>query len=114
MQHLVADCHILAHLGRLNVLAQLVLVLDNICFKQSHLPHEIFVHLVLVNFTALSPKQLHLFLDRRENQNLFVFVQHAIASLIEHINELLWRLQSEQIVDLGRTLVKEQLDVRFI
>jgi hypothetical protein len=64
--------------------------------------------------TEFISENLHLFFDQTKNQNLFVFVQLAIASLIKDVKEFGWRLDSEQIVNLLLAAIKDKSDVRFV
>ena len=114
LQVLLADLHVLAHLVLLDVDAQLVLEPDYLGLEQAHFLHQVFVQLVLVHLAALFGKQLHFLLDKRENEDLLVLIEDAITALVEHIDELLRRTQTEQIVDVLAALIENESDVGFI
>jgi hypothetical protein len=88
---LLTYLNVLAHLVSLNVAAEFLLEVDDFDFQEAYLLHQVLVELVLVNLAALLGKQLHFLLDEGEDQNLLVLVQHAVATLVEHIDELLGR-----------------------
>jgi len=114
LEHLVADVDVLSHLGLLDVLAKFVLVAHDVSFKKSDLAHQILVQRVLVNLAALGRDQEHLLLDRGEDQDLLVLVEHAVVALVEDIDELLGGLEAEQVANLARALVKQKFDVGLI
>ena len=114
LQVLLADLHVLAHLVLLDVDAQLVLEPDYLGLEQAHFLHQVFVQLVLVHLAALFGRQLHFLLDERENEDLLVLIEDAITALVEHIDELLRRTQSEEIVDVLAALIENESDVGFI
>ena len=85
---LLTDLNILTHLSMLNVGPQLVLSRDNFGLKESHFLHQVLVQLVLVDLAALIGEQLHFLLHNLEDHDLLILVEHAITTLIEHLNEL--------------------------
>lgn len=87
LELVMANVHVLLHLSRLNIGAQLILILDYVCFKESQFLHKIFVHLVFMHLAALFCKQLHLFFDDLEHQDLLVFIQLTITTLVKYINQ---------------------------
>ena len=88
LEMLVSNRDILLHLSGLNVSSQLILVLDNISLHHTDLLHQVFIELVLVHFTALFSKQLHLLFDDGEHEDLLILIQDSITALIEDLNEL--------------------------
>jgi hypothetical protein len=93
LKRLLADFNVVFELVLLNVGPQFVLICHNFYFEKSDLSHQIFVKLVLEDLAALVRQQLHLFLDDREQEDLFVFVEDAVTALVEHLNELVGRLE---------------------
>ena len=91
---------VLFHLRCLNVGAQLVLEANDFSFKQSHLLHQIFIQLILVNFAAFVRKQLHFLFDDREDDDLLVLVKNSVTTQIKHFDELLRRIQSQEVVNV--------------
>ena len=67
-----------------------------------------------MHFAALLGKQLHFLLDEREDEDLLVLIEDAITALVEHIDELLRRTQTEEIVDVLAALIENESDVGFI
>lgn len=111
---LLTNLNILAHLRSLDVSAQLVLVVSDFSFKESDFLHEVLVKLVLVDLAALFSVQLHFLLNNGEDGNLFVLVKHAIATLVKDFDELVWRVQSQQVVDVLLALIKDQAHVHVV
>ena len=64
--------------------------------------------------TTFFSKQLHFFLDYREDQHLFIFVKNAVTSHIEHIKKLLRCAKSQQVKDMITSLLEHQTDIRII
>ena len=88
LEHIIANLDIFFHLSALDVKSQLVLVGDDLLLEESHLLHEVFVQLVLVNLGALLCQQLHLFFGALEDHDLLVFIKHAITTSIEDLQKL--------------------------
>ena len=65
---------ILSHLRGLNILAELVLKVYDLSFKQAYLFHKVLEELILVHFAALLCKQLHFFFGNLKNQHLLILV----------------------------------------
>ena len=65
-----------------------MLVGVEVLLEKSDLAHQVFVGLVLMNHTELVSQNLSFFFDQLENQNLFIFVQLAIATLVKDLEEL--------------------------
>lgn len=103
----MADFDVFLHLRLLNVGSQFVLVGHDFCLQQSHLLHQVFVQLIFVDFAALFGEQLHFFFDELEDENLFVFVEHAVTTHIKDLKELVGGAQSEQIVNVVTLRVKD-------
>lgn len=110
----LTDLDVLANLSLLNVTAQLFLENNDFGFKEPNLLHQVLVELVLMHLAALCRKKLHLFLDQGEDEDLLVLVQHAITALVEDVNELLRRADSQQVVNVLTALVKYQSNVSLI
>ena len=64
--------------------------------------------------TTFFSKQLHFFLDHREDQHLFIFVKNAVASHIEHIKKLLRCTKTQQVEDMITSLFEYQTDISII
>jgi len=94
MEFLVTDFDVLSELRVLNIDSELVLKYVDVLLQKSNLPHQIFVGLVLLDVAKLFSQNLHLFFDHWENKNLLIFVQLAITTLVEHLEELLRGLNS--------------------
>ena len=82
---IIANLHILAHLLVLDVRAELLLIANDLLLQCARFFHQVFVELILLHFAALLGKELHFLLDRREDYDLFIFVEDAITALIEDI-----------------------------
>ena len=111
---LLSDSDVLTHLCALDVSAEFVLILDNLIFQKSDFLHQVLIKLILMYFTTLFSKQLHFFLDHREDQHLLIFVKNAVAAHIKHIKKLLRRAQSQQVKDMITSLLEHQTDIRII
>ena len=96
---------ILSHLRGLNVLAELVLEVYDLSFKQAHLFHKVLEELVLMHFAALLCKQLHFFFGHGKNQHLLILVKDAVSTHVEHFNEFLRCCKSQKVVDMVTSLV---------
>ena len=88
LQLFISDLDVFSQLFLLNVNSELVLELVDICLEKTHLPHEIFVQLVFLHVAELLRKDTHFLLDQGKDNNLLIFVQLAIASLVEYFEEL--------------------------
>lgn len=111
---LLANLNVLSHLCSLDVSPQLVLIAGDFSFKESDFLHEVLVKLILVDLAALFGVQLHFLLDHRKDGNLFVLVKHPIATLVKHFDELVGRVQSQQVVDVLLALVKDQTHIHVV
>ena len=65
-------------------------------------------------FTTFFSKQLHFFLDHREDQHLFIFVKNAVASHVKHIKKLLRCSKTQQVEDMITSLFEYQTDISII
>ena len=59
-----------------------------------------------MNIAEFFSEQLHLLLDKREDEDLFVFVQETVLVHVEEFNELGCRLQPKQIINLTDFLIQ--------
>ena len=105
LQLLLSDVDVFLELLLLDVGPQLVLVGVDVSLKQSHFSHQILVQLVLLDMAELLSQDVHLFLDGGKNEDLLILIQLAISTLVKHIEELLWSLESQEVVDLKHVLV---------
>ena len=69
-----AYLNVFAHLGALNVSAQLVLILHNLILEESNLLHQVLIKLIFMYLTTFFSKQLHFFFGHGKNQHLLIFV----------------------------------------
>ena len=67
-----------------------------------------------MHLAALFGEQLHFLLDKREDQDLLVLVEHAVAALIKHVDELLRRSEPQHVVNVLPTLLENEADVRLV
>ena len=114
LKRLLTNFNVVFELVLLNVRAQLVLICHDFSFEESYLSHQIFIKLVLEDLAALVRQQLHLFLDDREQQNLLVFVEDAVPTLVEHFDELIGALEPQQVEDVSLALFEDQADVGLV
>ena len=110
----LTDGDVLTHLRALNVSAEFVLILDDLVLQESNFFHQVLVKLILMYFTTFFSKQLHFFLDYREDQHLFIFVKNAVSSHIKHIKKLLRCTKSQQVKDMITSLLEHQSDICII
>lgn len=94
LQLFITNINILAQLILLNVRSQLVLVLVDVGLEEAHLAHQVFVEGVLLHIAQLFGQDLHLLFDEREDEDLLVFIELPVTSLVENIKELIGRCQS--------------------
>jgi len=57
-----------------------------------------------MNKAQLICQQLHFFLDQLEYENLLIFVELAITTLVEYFQELVGAWQSKKIVNLKKSV----------
>jgi len=95
LQGFLANFNVVFELPLLNIAAKFILISNDFLFKKPHFPHQILVQLVLENLAALVGQQLHFFLDNGEQQNLFIFVEQAVATLVKNFYEHVGVLQAE-------------------
>jgi len=67
-----------------------------------------------MNFAAFCCKKLHFFFDRRENQNLLIFVQLGVLSDVEDFDQFAGGVQSKQVIDVAAAFVKQKFNIGFI
>ena len=82
-----------------------MLVRVDVSLEQSHFSHQILVQLVLLDMAELLGQDVHLFFDGGKNEDLLILIQLSISTLVKHIEELLWSLESQEVVDLKHALV---------
>ena len=114
LQLRVADLDVLRQLSLLDVLPQVVLVLHDVLLQLSHLPHQVLEHMVLQDVAQLLRQELHLGLDQREDQDLFVFVKETVLVHVKNFNEVRCGLDSQEVVDDFLVLVKDQVDIGLV
>ena len=95
LQLFITNLDVLFELSFLDINTELVLVDVNVSLKETNLSHQVLVQLVLLHIAQLLGKNIHLLLDQAKHQDLLVFVQLAITTLIEDVEELLRRGKSE-------------------
>ena len=86
---LITDLHILAHLIILNVGAELILVANDLLLQSSRFFHQVFVELILMHFATFFGKKLHLLLNSRKDDDLFVLIEDSITTLVKYFKEIL-------------------------
>merc|ERR1740139_461414 len=87
LQRFLTNFNVIFELPLLDIAAKFVLISDNFLLEEPHFSHKIFIKLIFENLAALVCKKLHLFLDNGEKENLFIFVEEAVAALIEYFDE---------------------------
>lgn len=94
LQLFVADVDVLTQLVLLNIRSQFILILVDVCLEEAYLAHQVFVEGVLLHIAQLFGQDLHLLFDEREDEDLLVFIELPVTSLVENIKELIRRCQS--------------------
>ena len=67
-----------------------------------------------MDFAALFSVQLHFLFHQREDQNLLILIEHSISAHIEHFKELVWIIESKQVVYILALGLKDQPNVGLI
>lgn len=114
LELLVSDFDVLAQLVFLNISSEFVLVLVDVGLEQPDLPHQILIECVLLYVAQFLSEDLHFLFDEGEYENLFVFVELTIATLIEDLQEFVGCRKPQTIIYLLFLRFKNQSNVRFI
>jgi hypothetical protein len=110
----VADVDVLLELVLLDVGPEFVLVLIEVFLKEADFAHEVLVQLILLHRAQFVRQDVHLLLDKAEDQDLLVLVEGAVAALVENLQELLRRGNPQQVEDNLLAVFKDQLQVGFV
>ena len=57
---------------------------------------------------------MHLGLDQREDENLFILIEEAVLVHVENLNEIDCSLDAEEVIDGLFILLEDKVDIGFI